>query len=259
MNNKRLSKLIGIFAFLLLCASLAVSVVGLSSLRKKSQFDDSSHSSDTQPPSKYEWAPTVIIDAGHGGEDGGAVGINGTCEKELNLAIALELDALLRAEGISTRLTRDGDYMLYDKFSNYSGHKKSQDLAARLAIANEYENAIFVSIHMNSFPQEKYSGLQVYYSENSTASKQLADIIQRLTAENLQPQNTRLTKASEGKIYLLKNIKLPAVLVECGFLSNSEECALLCRADYRHRLCMVLFSSVINYFDTLRDNQSDFS
>ncbi|MBE6576792.1 MAG: hypothetical protein E7653_01475 [Ruminococcaceae bacterium] len=194
--------------------------------------------------------PTVIIDAGHGGEDGGAVGTNGIYEKELNLMIASELRDLLEAKGIPTRLTRTEDILLYDRNTDYQGRKKALDMAARLAIAQEYENAIFVSIHMNSFPQEKYSGLQVYYSENDACSRSLAELIQSLTVKNIQPSNTRKIKPSSGNIYLLEKISHPAVLIECGFLSNRQECALLCSEEYRARLCMTLCSSIINYFET---------
>lgn len=199
--------------------------------------------------SKYANAPTVIIDAGHGGEDGGAVGINGVYEKDINLAVALELNELLRSVGINTRLTRETDTLLYDKTSDFHGHKKVQDAEARLAIANEYENAVFVSIHMNSFSQSKYKGLQVYYSENSPLSAVLAEKIQLLTSLNLQPENTRKTKATGDNIYIMKKLTHPAVLVECGFISNPEECELLGTAEYRSRLCMVLFTAISDYLE----------
>ena len=204
--------------------------------------------------SKYEDLPTVIIDAGHGGEDGGAVGIDGTYEKDINLMIAMELEEMLRSEGIKTRLTRSEDILLYDKNSDYKGHKKSQDMAARLKIAEEYENAVFISIHMNSFTQQKYRGLQVYYSVNSPLSATLADTVQDLVATNLQYDNTRKTKPSESGIYLLEKIQHPAVLIECGFLSNPQDCADLNSSAYRSRLCLVIFTAVCQFFDGLENN-----
>ncbi len=194
--------------------------------------------------------PTIIIDAGHGGEDGGAVGKNGVYEKDLNLKIALELKAMLDAKGIPTRLTRTDDTLLYDRNVDYQGRKKALDMAARLAIVEEYENAVFVSIHMNSFPQSQYSGIQVYYSENNSKSLTLARLLQSFSVTNLQPDNTRKVKPSSGSIYLLEKIEHPAVLIECGFLSNDEECRLLCTDEYRSRLCMTLCSALINYFDS---------
>lgn len=216
--------------------------------------DDKPSTEETK--SKYEDLPTVIIDAGHGGEDGGAVGIDGTYEKELNLLIALELEKILSAEGIKTRLTRSEDILLYDKNSDYKGHKKSQDMATRLKIAEEYENAVFISIHMNSFTQQKYRGLQVYYSVNSPLSATLANTVQELVATNLQPDNSRKTKPSPTGIYLLEKIQHPAILIECGFLSNAEDCADLNSPSYRTRLCLVIFTSICQYFDGLGENQS---
>ena len=191
--------------------------------------------------------PTVIIDAGHGGEDGGAVGKNGVYEKELNLLIASDLRDMLRANGINVIMTREEDIMLYDKNADYKGRKKMLDLAARLKIAESYEDCVFVSIHMNSFPQEKYSGLQVYYSGNSEDSLALADKIQLSVCEYLQKDNTRKTKKASGNIYLLDRIRSPAVLIECGFLSNSEECSLLCTEEYRRKLTMSIFCGINEY------------
>ncbi len=197
-----------------------------------------------QPETTEDNRPTVIIDAGHGGEDGGTSGKDGTREKDINLAIALELEQILRSNGYKTRLTRSEDILLYDRNSDYHGHKKQQDMAARLAICNEYDNAIFISIHMNWFSQSKYSGLQVYYSENNVQSAQLASSIQTLCATHLQPDNTRKIKPSGGNIYLLEKINHPAVLVECGFLSNTEDCANLNDKEYRTRLCTVIYYAV---------------
>ena len=207
-------------------------------------------------PPKYEGYPAVIIDAGHGGEDGGAIGINGCLEKHLTLEIALLLEQMLRAEGICTRLTRTEDILLYDRSSDYKGHKKLQDMLARITIANEYEDAIFVSIHMNSFTQEKYSGLQVYFSDNSPLSCELAKYIQSLTVELLQPNNKRQIKSAGTDIYLLRKIDHPAVLVECGFISNSEECALLTTKEYQQKLCFVIYSAILEYFEATENNTS---
>jgi N-acetylmuramoyl-L-alanine amidase len=208
----------------------------------------------TPPDPNAKRLPTVIIDAGHGGEDGGAVGKNGVYEKDLNLKIALELKEMLETKGVSVRLTRTDDTLLYDRNTNYEGRKKALDMAARLAIINEYKNAVFVSIHMNSFPQEKYNGLQVYYSENDPTSIELAKIIQSLTISNLQPENNRKVKPSGGDIYLLEKTGHPAVLVECGFLSNADECELLCTDGYRGRLCLTLCTAIFKYFEGYVNN-----
>ena len=234
----------------ILCISL---ILSLFSCRQNSNQNGSP---PEETKSKYDGFPTVIIDAGHGGEDGGTVGIDGTLEKDINLLIALELDAILRSEGVKTQLTRSEDVLLYDKNSDYEGQKKKQDAAARIRICEEYEDAIFISIHMNSFPQSKYKGLQVYYSTNSPLSAKLADTVQTLVAKNLQYDNTRKTKPSGENIYILKKLQHPAILIECGFLSNPEDCANFNTPTYRTKICLIIFSSVCNYFQTITDNNT---
>lgn len=193
--------------------------------------------------------PTVIIDAGHGGEDGGAIGVNGVLEKDLNLQIAILLEEMLRALGYDTVMTRTEDVLLYDRNENYEGRKKVLDLAARLAIGKQYENAVFISIHMNAFPQEQYRGLQVYYSDNDPRSASLATEIQELSRELLMPSNHRRIKPSNGNVYLLDRATIPAVLVECGFLSNPSECEDLSSETYRRKMATVLFAAVDQYLN----------
>ena len=190
--------------------------------------------------------PTIILDAGHGGEDGGAQG-NGLLEKDINLDITLRLSSLLRERGVNVVLTRDSDILLYDKDSDFKGKKKSQDLQNRLKITNSYENPILVSIHMNYFAQTQYSGLQVWYSKNDARSKILANHIQANVKSTLQPNNNRVTKEATSSIYLLHNATCPAVLVECGFLSNPEEARALNDENYREKLANVIFQSIITY------------
>ena len=198
--------------------------------------------------------PTVIIDAGHGGEDCGAIGINGILEKDLNLNIALELQSMLQANGIPTILTRNTDTLLYDKNSDYHGKKKLLDMQARRTIINQYTDAIFISIHMNSFPEQKYSGLQVYYSPNMENSRILAQFIQDTVQSNLQYENERKIKSSEDDIYLLNETIHPSVLVECGFLSNRAECELLSQTAYQKRLTLCIYTAIINYFTSAQNN-----
>ncbi|MBE6530837.1 MAG: N-acetylmuramoyl-L-alanine amidase [Ruminococcaceae bacterium] len=194
-----------------------------------------------------EKKPTIIIDAGHGGEDGGAVGKNGVYEKELNLLISEDLCDMLRAAGFEVVMTRESDVLLYDRNVDYKGRKKMLDLAARAKIAENTENCIFISIHMNSFPQEQYRGLQVYYSKNNDSSSLLAENIQGSVSSYLQKDNTRKIKSASKNIYLLDRISSPAVLVECGFLSNPEECALLCEKEYRQKLTFSLFYGISSF------------
>ena len=192
----------------------------------------------------------VIIDAGHGGEDGGCEG-NGLVEKNLNLDITLRVASLLREQGVNVVLTRDTDVLLYDKNSDYQGKKKAQDVRKRLEIAKNQENAVLVSIHMNYFAETKYSGLQVWYSKNDANSKILANLIQSNVKNELQPSNKRVTKEATSSIFLLHNATFPAVLIECGFLSNPDEAHALGDADYRHQLANVIFKSIITYISQI--------
>ena len=187
---------------------------------------------------------TIVLDAGHGGEDGGASSASGVLEKDINLAITMTLRDLFVANGVRVILTRSEDVLLYDKTIDYHGRKKALDLAARREIAEETPNAIFVSIHMNSFPETQYKGLQVWYSRNDPASLTLAQTIQDLAADQLQKKNDRRIKAATSSIYLLYHLTCPAVLVECGFLSNPEEATLLSTEAYQNKLAFLLFLAI---------------
>ena len=192
--------------------------------------------------------PVVIIDAGHGGEDGGAVGVNGAYEKDINLNVAKKLHSLLRAAGFQAVMTRTEDKLLYDRNAEYEGRKKALDMQARLNMCRQYDHALFISIHQNAFVQKKYSGLQVYYSENNPASQVLASIIQDLSSQSVCTGNDRKIKSAGSNIFLLKQLSLPSVLVECGFLSNQEECEKLTQDSYQTKLAMLLYSSVLEFF-----------
>lgn len=195
--------------------------------------------------------PTVIIDAGHGGEDGGASGKGGALEKELNLDIAFKLSNMLRASGVNVIMTREEDILLYDRNADYMGHKKSLDLRARLDIAKSNPNSIFVSIHMNAFGDARYKGLQVWYSKNTNGSKRLADTVQNFVREALQNDNDRKTKAANSSIYLLDRAVCDSILIECGFLSNAEEEALLLDESYRKALAFTIFAAIKEYFSVM--------
>lgn len=190
---------------------------------------------------------TVIIDAGHGGMDGGAVSVTGTLEKDLNLDLAFRLSDLLTAEGVNVIMTRETDDMLTVPSSRES--RKMQDLKGRLKIVRSHDDAIMISLHMNKFSSAKYSGLQVYYSGNSAQSKILAELVKEANAQYLQPDNRRECKRAGSSIFLLHRAEIPAVLVECGFVSNNAEAALLDSEEYRTKLACVLSGAVLSYFD----------
>jgi len=192
--------------------------------------------------------PIFVIDAGHGGEDGGAAGADGTAEKDLNLEIALTMYDMAALLGYPVSMTRTEDTLLYDRYGDlddYTGKKKTYDLRNRLRFAEESGAAVFCSIHMNKFADARYKGLQVYYSPNHTASQAYATLIQSYARTFLDPENTREIKKASSSIYLLHRIRTPAVLVECGFLSNPEECARLHTEAYRLQVSATVLSALI--------------
>ena len=187
----------------------------------------------------------IIIDAGHGGEDPGAEA-NGLIEKDLNLEIALALDEMLRSCGYKTVLTRSDDRLLYNV--GQENRKKHYDLRNRESIANEYENSVFVSIHMNKFPESYCKGLQTFYSENNELSKALAESVQA-NAKNLQTDNKRSIKCGNDTIYLLERLKTPAILIECGFLSNYQEATMLSDSNYKKALVLTLYCGITEFME----------
>lgn len=186
----------------------------------------------------------IIIDPGHGGEDCGAVGINGVYEKDLNMQISLKLGEYLSAAGYEVVYTRTEDRLLYTDEQNIKGMRKIYDLKNRVEIANSYSDALFVSIHMNSFGAESCSGLQVYYSPSNEEARNAAERVQSSVVERLQKTNSRKTKAGDG-IYVLENTAIPSILIECGFISNSEECRQLSEKEYQKELSFAILCGII--------------
>ena len=187
--------------------------------------------------------PVIILDAGHGGEDGGAGGVNGIAEKELNLSLTHMLAEQLRYAGFTVIETRTEDKLLYDEGTK-KGHKKQGDLTNRLAFTQAYPNSIFISIHMNTFPNNSCRGTQVWYSQNDARSATLAQAVQSKVRTVLQPENNRKIKAATSSIYLLRHAQVPAILVECGFLSTPDECEKLCSLSYQRMLALTLASAI---------------
>ena len=198
---------------------------------------------------------TLIIDPGHGGMDSGAVGnILGLLEKDVNLEISKILYDLFKLTDIPVIMTRTEDVLLSTEGESVS--KKTADLKGRVDIAQKAENPVFVSIHQNKFSLEKYKGLQVYYSKNNPDSQALAEIIQNKTAQFLQKDNKRQTKPAGRNIYVMHKLDCPAVLVECGFLSNYEEEKLLNTGEYRKKLAFVIFSCIMDYYNEVQKSNT---
>ncbi len=189
----------------------------------------------------------IVIDAGHGGEDGGCSAADGTLEKDLNLAVSKNLYTILTLMGLNVEMTRSEDVLLYDMYrdlSDYSRQKKTYDLKNRVRFAKEAECALFCSIHMNKFSEAEYSGLQVYFSPNDSDSITAALRIQAGVAKHLQKDNKREIKRAGSNIYVLHRSQMPAVLVECGFLSNEKELSQLKDPEYIKKLSLTVASSM---------------
>lgn len=181
---------------------------------------------------------TVIIDAGHGGEDPGAIGNSGSLEKNINLNIALKLQQFVEQSGGVVLMSRVDD-------SEMKGSKKN-DMNLRKRLREDNEGDIFVSIHLNSYPSESCKGAQTFYADDEK-SKLLAEKIQKNMVDILDESNTRIAKKLTN-VYLLKNVNIPSVIVECGFVSNSNEERLLLDENYQNKVAMAIFLGINEYF-----------
>ncbi len=190
---------------------------------------------------------TVVLDAGHGGEDGGAVAFDNTNEKDINLEVTKCIADYFDLFGINYVLIRDGDYSVGDTSLETIRKRKSSDIHKRFDIVNSTENSLLLSIHQNFFQIEKYSGLQVFYSGNDEISQKIAHSIQKKTASLLQPENNRKIKQADKSLYLLFNATRPSVMVECGFLSNFNELEQLKTVQYRSALSYTITSAINDY------------
>lgn len=187
-------------------------------------------------------SPHILIDAGHGGADGGAEGADGTLEKHINLAIARPLGELLRVMGYTVSYTRTEDTMV-DAAGDTLRERKVSDMKNRLSLIQQADMTI--SIHQNKFPQTKYSGAQVFYGTGSADSRALAESIRSSVIALLQPSNTRELKQGDGSVYLLKQATQPLVLVECGFLSNETEREKLKTREYQLQMAFAVAAGVL--------------
>ncbi len=188
---------------------------------------------------------TVVIDPGHGGEDGGASSKNGVLESQLNLEISLRVRDLFALLGVKTAMIRETDTAVYTGTCNTIREKKVSDIKNRVQMVNAAPNALLVSIHQNYFEQSKYDGAQVFYAKTD-GSKDLAERTQQLLREALDKGNHREAKQAQS-VYLMEHIKCTGILVECGFLSNAQEEANLRDADYQKKLAAAVCAAVRGY------------
>ena len=216
----------------------------------------SSRKSETALPASGEIPLSsiqLVLDAGHGGEDGGA-SANGVQEKDINLIMTQAFASYLKMTPYSVRLTRTDDRLLYE--AGEENRKKYYDLVNRVRFAQQFDHAVFISIHQNKFEIPKYKGLQVYYSPNHELSEPLAKRIQDNARQLLAPDNNRQIKKADHRIRVLNSLQMPAVLVECGFLSNPEEAALLSESEYQKKIAFVLFLSTLQFLEENGENLS---
>lgn len=190
---------------------------------------------------------TIIIDAGHGGEDGGAVGISGILEKEINLGISRKLENLLMFCGVNTKMTRNEDVSLNSDITSPIQKRKAADIKERVKAVAETPNAVLISVHQNSFPQNDCKGAQVFFSKNNVDSKLLAEKVQSCLKDGINDGNHRVEKQADDSIYILKNVNCPAVLVECGFVTNARESELLMTEKYRLKLALCIAGGYLKY------------
>ena len=186
---------------------------------------------------------TIVIDPGHGGNDPGKIGINDVLEKDVNLAISLKLKEILEQNDCKVIMTREADQGLYQEGDS---NKKVADLHARCQIINDSGADAVISIHQNSFTSESSKGSQVFYQTTSGEGKVLAEILQEQLVSGLDPENNRVAKANSD-YYMLKNTQAPMVIVECGFLSNSQEAELLTQEAYQRRVAWAVALGTLQY------------
>ena len=201
----------------------------------------------TETANLSEQLPTLVIDPGHGGIDCGALGVDGTRESDLNLEIALRLRALAELYGKENLLIRQDDSTRCDT-ERYSEHR---DLECRVAEVRKAQNPVYISIHQNTFPTGQASGPQVIYAPGES-SRILGMLTHQNLLQALYPDSRRVAEQSRGKLYILSNVQCPAVLVECGFLSNSVDLANLQRPSFQTSLAAVLMTSYLQYLNNTR-------
>ena len=189
----------------------------------------------------------IILDAGHGGMDGGCSSAAGDVEKNINLAILLDLRELLQASGYEVIVTRDTDVSIHDAGVEGIANQKSSDMDNRLAIFNSVKGAVCLSIHQNQFTDPQYSGAQMFYADTNSRSAVLAQQLQTQFVAFLQPENRRETKLVGKELFLCYYCENPTVMAECGFLSNPEEAALLVTEDYQQKVAFTLYAGLVQY------------
>ncbi|MCL1807976.1 MAG: N-acetylmuramoyl-L-alanine amidase [Oscillospiraceae bacterium] len=234
------------YTVILLFLIVLVSVIGYALFKP----EEASPVSAEEPELSSVFAPfayTPVIDPGHGGIDPGAESAGGFLEKDMNLDIALKTELMIRFLGIKPVLTRESDVSIHDADMVSIRDKKASDIRNRVKLVNGVQNGVLLSIHQNYFDQSQYHGAQVFY--NGSENKGFAEIMQEMLRTSLDPVNTRQSKAT-GSVYLLSHVQKPAVLIECGFLSNPGEEAKLRSDEYQLKMAMAITKGFLDWSAT---------
>ncbi len=251
MDKKTMFKVVVVFGIGMLCALLIRGILLYSKKEEVRQPINGEVPEELPEIPRYS-GRIVVVDAGHGGNDPGKVGVNGSLEKDINLEIALLLKEVLEEEGITVVLTRHNDSGLYDENSD---NKKMQDMRGRLAIIEESRADLVVSIHQNSFGDTTVKGPQVFYYETSEKGRVAAEYIQNILNEQLEIERPRVQKGNDN-YFLLTRCAATMVIAECGFLSNPEEEALLLKEDYQERIANAIAEGIYQFFDKLMEEKA---
>lgn len=199
--------------------------------------------------------PVIVLDAGHGGLDSGAVGVTGVLEKDVNLSVVLALREMLTMSGFEVVLTRDSDISIYDPGVEGIRNQKLNDMDNRLKIIQSYPDSIFLCIHQNNFTDPRYFGGQMFYNNNNPKNLALARIMQNKFAE-LQPGNDREIKLTGNELFLLKSNPNPSLMIECGFLSNPDEEAKLSTWEYRQQVAFTIYGGLMEFLDADKSTET---
>ena len=228
----------GIFAFLAVCARVTDSAVPTSAEASE--------------------RPVIVLDAGHGGLDSGAVGKSGVLEKDVNLSVVKHLQQLLELSGFRTVLTRDEDISIYDPGVEGIRNQKLSDMDNRLEIVQKYPDSIFLCIHQNNYTDPQYFGAQMFYNDNNPDNRTLAQIMQNRFAA-LQTGNDREIKLSGNELFLLKSNPNPSLMIECGFLSNPDEEQKLATDEYRQQVAFTIWGGVLEFIEATEELPDEFA
>lgn len=241
MIKNRLEKIMGYGMLIMVtCAAFIINVnAGSIVISNKTIKED-------ETTKKY----TVVIDAGHGGYDPGKIGITGRQEKEINLEIALKLQNYLEDNGINTVMTRTGDISLCEDDISGTTGKKAADMKKRVDIVNTADADLCISIHQNSYDSKEVKGAQVFYYSKSEKGKEFAELLQSILKADVDTNNKRMAKENNS-YYMLLKVECPAVIVECGFLSNWEEATALADEFYQEKIVEAIYKAITEYLSNI--------